>query len=223
MRQNPPNQLVAAIYDDGRAVTLSEQARDNLRHTSRLHGRIDDWVSDTYFVMGQVERLQRGEIPSPLAGRLDLERQGVFGFSFGGATAAVVCLEDARCDAGANLDGSLWGDKIEQEPLEKPFLFFDSAESAGKNDRVFRRALGPAYTARIAASTHASFSDICGWSPAAPLSGLCGRIDPRRMGGILNAYLLAFFDEYLRGEPSALLDGPAEAFPEVEFRARNDK
>lgn len=220
---NHPYESLAAIYDDGRAATLSEQARDNLRHTSRLHGRIDDWVNDTLFVMGQAELLQSGEIPSPLAGRLDLERQGVFGFSFGGATAAVVCLADPRCEAGANLDGSLWGDRITQEPLEKPFLFFDSAESAGKNDDVFRMALGPVYNARIAASKHVNFSDICGWSPVSSLSGLCGRIEPRRMGGILNAYLLAFFDEYLRGEASALLDGPAKAFPEVDLHARNYK
>ena len=35
---------------------------------------------------------------------------------------------------------------------------------------------------------------------------------------ITRAYVLAFFDEHLRGEPRSLLDGPSARYPEVGFR-----
>ena len=37
----------------------------------------------------------------------------------------------------------------------------------------------------------------------------------------LNAYLLAFFDTYLKGERSPLLDGPSADYPDVRFQSRN--
>jgi hypothetical protein len=37
-----------------------------------------------------------------------------------------------------------------------------------------------------------------------------------RVAQIVLAYLLSFFNEYLRGEDDHLLDGPSPAYPEVE-------
>jgi hypothetical protein len=44
-----------------------------------------------------------------------------------------------------------------------------------------------------------------------------GQIDPRRAHEIINAYTLAFFDQYLRGKPSPLLAAPSPSFPEATF------
>ena len=41
--------------------------------------------------------------------------------SFGGAATAEFCLDDARCVAGINFDGSLSGD-VERVGLKKPFM-----------------------------------------------------------------------------------------------------
>lgn len=34
------------------------------------------------------------------------------------------------------------------------------------------------------------------------------------------AYSVAFFDKYLKGQPSPLLDGPSKQYPEVVFESR---
>jgi hypothetical protein len=38
---------------------------------------------------------------------------------------------------------------------------------------------------------------------------------------IINSYMLAFFDEYLKGERSPLLDGSSPNYPEVTIEIRN--
>jgi hypothetical protein len=50
--------------------------------------------------------------------------------------------------------------------------------------------------------------------------GIIGPINVRQAHRIVNAYLLAFFDRYLKGRTAALLDGPAERYPEVLFETR---
>jgi hypothetical protein len=42
----------------------------------------------------------------------------------------------------------------------------------------------------------------------------------RRGHEIIAAYTLAFFDRYLEGRKSALLDGPSPEYPEVTFRKK---
>ncbi|MEI0739748.1 hypothetical protein VQ056_29130 [Paenibacillus sp. JTLBN-2024] len=43
------------------------------------------------------------------SGRLDLNKVGMFGHSFGGATAAQMLLADGRVKAALNMDGTLYG------------------------------------------------------------------------------------------------------------------
>ena len=46
---------------------------------------------------------------------------------------------------------------------------------------------------------------------------LLGSINPARALGITQAYVEAFFGQYLKGEKSALLNGPSPEYPEVSF------
>jgi hypothetical protein len=48
-----------------------------------------------------------------------------------------------------------------------------------------------------------------------------GRVDGNEIEHVMNAYTLAFFQEYLQGKPQPLLDGPPPAaeFPDVVFTA----
>jgi hypothetical protein len=52
-------------------------------------------------------------------------------------------------------------------------------------------------------------------SPLAPLLGLKGSIDGERALKIVRTMSVAFFDEYLRGQPQLLLQNPTAAFPEL--------
>ena len=71
--------------------------------------------------LGQVKKSLEQGYPVRLAGKLDLDRMGIFGFSFGGTSALHCCAVDPSFYAGANEDGMYLGDK---DPLG-PFLFFD--------------------------------------------------------------------------------------------------
>jgi dienelactone hydrolase len=61
-----------------------------------------DETRDLQFVMDELERLNAKD--RVFAGRLDLNRIGVFGWSQGGAEAAELCNTDRRCKAGVALN-----------------------------------------------------------------------------------------------------------------------
>ncbi|MEK6322549.1 MAG: hypothetical protein AABN33_12810 [Acidobacteriota bacterium] len=102
------------------------------------------WTADTRFVLNELERMNAGKRKSMFAGKLDLKRIGVFGMSFGGATAGQVCAVDQRCKAGINLDGMQSGDLIDH-PMERPFMFMQSEAARNINRLFFERANNAAY------------------------------------------------------------------------------
>jgi hypothetical protein len=67
---------------------------------------------------------------------------------------------------------------------------------------------------------HVDMNDVPLLSPLASRLGVSGPIGGQRAHNIVNAYSVAFFDRHLKGQPAALLDGPAEQFPEVLFETR---
>jgi len=51
--------------------------------------------------------------------------------------------------------------------------------------------------------------------PEAPQVGV--GLAPARAVTIIRTYLRAFFDQWLRGRPNDLLDGPWDRYPEVKY------
>src|SRR5260370_6706841 len=58
------------------------------------------WTSDTKFVVSQLERLNAADPSGKFTGRLDMQRLGMFGHSFGGATALQLGHNDIRDKTG---------------------------------------------------------------------------------------------------------------------------
>ncbi len=85
---------------------------------------------------------------------------------------------------------------------------------------VYERLPGDGYYVQVPGIFHADLTDVPLWSPAASRLGLSGPIGVQRAHRIINAYSLAFFDRHLKGRSVALLDGPAEQYPEVRFETR---
>lgn len=179
------------------------------------------WTADTRFVIDELEKAADVSALRRFAGHLDLTRIGVFGMSFGGATAADVCFLDSRCRAGVNMDGVQFGATTTLDSAMKvPFMYMTSEPFKLLADPVFRRSQAPAWLLSTAGSAHVSYTDLVLFSPLLHMGGITGRIDGGRMEQIMNAYLLAFFDQTLRGKPSPLLQGPSPAYPEVTLQVR---
>ncbi|HEX8941687.1 MAG TPA: hypothetical protein VF785_01040 [Gemmatimonadaceae bacterium] len=192
------------------------------------------WIDDSRFVLDQVEALNRA--PGPFRGRLDLDRIGMLGWSFGGAAAIEMLRTDPRVKAAVNHDGRLFGGAM-SEPVGRPFMLIhhgvdDAAAAPEANRPVIReqaalikgydstaraRATADWYDVTIARTNHGHFSDLplflAQFKDTTLLAG-------RRGHEIISAYTLAFFDRYLRGKASSLLAAPSPLFPEATFHRR---
>jgi predicted dienelactone hydrolase len=204
------------------AATAAEPARarraalrEILAETPAIEASLRRWAADTSFVLDQLPALNATE--GAFLGRLDLERIGLWGMSFGGATSFRVCLTDARCQAAANLDGFQFGLATLDAGLGVPALMMYSEPNAGMNQPMLDLATGPVYELTVAGSTHYNFMDFTLASPLFRWLGFVGEVDGARMSALTTDYVRAFFDQTLRGRLSPLLTGPAEAYPEVSF------
>jgi hypothetical protein len=188
------------------------------------------WIADASFTLDKIAELDR--TPGQLFhGRLDLSRIGMFGWSFGGATSLQMSRNDPRVKAVVNQDGQLFGD-VRDEGTSRPFMlmhhdgghapFRPEHASIMKELRAMVRAwyrslvdrsTGDWYEITIARTRHRHFSDLVLFGPRNPAD-----LDPHRAHEIITAYTLAFFDKYLGGKDSHLLDLPSSPYPEVTFR-----
>ena len=188
------------------------------------------WKADARFVLDRLEALNREA--GPLQGKMDLTRVGAFGWSFGGALSVQLSKDDPRVVAAVDHDGQLFDD-VRQAGTSRPVLLVhhgvDDAALYPEKDRPLVRQLmdevatwdstarvastSDWYSLVIAGTDHGNFSDL-----ALFLRQPEGRTDPGRAHEIINAYTLAFFDQYLRGKESALLAQEASAYPEATLR-----
>jgi hypothetical protein len=189
------------------------------------------WVADTEFALLQLEKLN-GDPSSRFYQRLGMQKIGFFGHSFGGAAALAICQQgEARCAAGADLDGTPLSSSL-QAGLHVPFLFFseDYGQACERDancaleQTAYQQAGGPAYFITLAGSRHFNFSDRP-VRASAPMQlilramGASGAIDPARGLEVTDAYLAAFFGQYLQGVDSPLLSG-GQGYPEAELSRR---
>jgi dienelactone hydrolase len=122
-----PYRSGVVVFPDGRVVLRSPAANtDDLaapgaqeRFVTKI---LPMWSGDAQFVADQLDRLNGADPSGRFKGRLDMRRLGIFGHSFGGATALQFCHDDSRCKAGIDLDGEPSGSVV-KEGLTQPFLF----------------------------------------------------------------------------------------------------
>jgi dienelactone hydrolase len=244
-------------FPDGRIVAETKFVNDTRNFIERRKSAdqgIETWIYDVSFVLDELEKLEK-DAGSIFYKRLDLANIGMFGQSYGGATAVQVCRRDSRVKAGVNLDGSLFGaDAIKS--FNKPFMFmlagntvkmFEQEPMAKDDWSKFRissleeemmvrgryllgfKKLSESvdhdfYTFVLNGAGHTSFTNAALFKEAALLLrslmrigvfGFGGDIDGFRATEIVNAYLGSFFDKYLKGKPSELLDGKSKKYSEV--------
>ncbi|HEY7104427.1 MAG TPA: hypothetical protein VH573_22545 [Mycobacteriales bacterium] len=247
---NHTYETAVTVFADGRVVPLNPAAvAGALGPQTGAHEKVfaeraavcDYKALDLAMVADRLEALPR------LAGRLDLDRLGALGHSFGGNAVLQWCRSDGRCLAAANLDGALWTD-VGRTGLDRPVLQVlaehrefavtgEQAVAAGAAPdvgwfeaekeitfggwRTVQEHGRPGYTVRVDGATHLSFMDVP-FLPAAAASPATAMlaattIRPERMWRLTSELLLAFFGRHLGGAPAPLLDGPSANDPEVRF------
>ena len=190
------------------------------------------WTLDIALVLDRLERLNASDSSGTFTGRLDLTRVGVFGHSFGGATAAQFCHDDPRCTAGIDVDGQPLGSVV-QAGIRRPFMFLLSDHS-GSSDPVTRQieANIQAIYDRLPANSrlrvairggfHFTFSDDGALLKSGVVRWLLGRfgklgIDGRRQLALTRYCIRRFFDAYLKGTPGARPDLVSPLYPEIQI------
>ena len=212
-----------SVFPDGTLV----YGQGSANTTQEAVAVVEDRLLDMQFVLHELESLNAND--PRLAGRLDLDKIGAFGWSIGGATAAQLCLRDPRCKAGVGFDGAFQETNLLTQTLTVPYLFFcedDTLQSEGppNSDRwtTFSHMVTNAYWVKLVSTDHGNFGDYNLIVDSATLTAIWGTpvsgrfLPPARVSQIVRAYVLSFFNKFLQGEDDHLLDGPSPAYPEVE-------
>jgi dienelactone hydrolase len=236
MGVNHTYETAVTVFADGRVVPMSPAAVAGLlggfqagpyqEQCAQRAAVCDYKAADLASVADQLEQLA-SDAAGPLGGRLDLNRLGGFGHSFGGNAALQWCRNDRRCRAAANLDGALWTEvgrvgldrPVLQVLAEHPQLALSGAEAvkagmvtdAAAYDtekaitfggwRTVQQQGRPGYSVQVKGAGHLSFLDV-GLLPSqgeGPVKAMLAAtsIEPRRMWRITCDLLLAFFATHL--------------------------
>lgn len=186
---------------------------------------LDTRARDVTFVTDRLFAAE-DDIPEVIRGQLDANRLGMFGHSFGGATAGAVLNRDNRFKAGAALavpfDSPVFpGVDIEKIQVPVFMLLAKEDNMIFEAGNIYIRknwedAVVPAWKAEVTDAGHMSMTDICRITP--DFHAGCGDGDRMRRGeqpftyidqhltfDLTASYLVAFFTAILDQDASARL------------------
>lgn len=197
-------------------------------------------TADVRFVVDTLLDAANTDVPEGLRGKLDGDRVGVYGHSFGAVTTGMVVQDDPRPKAGFAIASPMENPLIEGvliADIDKPVGFLLATEDNSITElgnlfirRNFDDASVPVWKGEVADAGHWSFSDICGvheqFMPG------CGS-DTRQTNGepfdyisvatgiaVAQAYVTAFFSAHLLADSNAdrYLSEPTELPIVIERR-----
>jgi predicted dienelactone hydrolase len=204
---------------------------------------IEVWVGDAIFVLDQLTRMNDADVL--LANHLDLAKVGVFGHSFGGASAAQAAYQDDRFLAVANLDGTMSG-AVAENGITQPFMMLQTQDEISGVEPTDEQlaALGltreeylatsevnivqrlsessdAGYIVTLRQAAHNTYAtDFLIFAPFFP-----ERINEEMIGALnaeqalitINDYLGAFFAKHIKGEDERQLSSLYTKYPEIIF------
>ncbi|KAJ9609538.1 hypothetical protein H2200_005865 [Cladophialophora chaetospira] len=183
-------------------------------------------VADVHFVFNALSNktlTANAKIP-----QLKTKRVGMFGHSFGGATAGGVMLVEPRVVGGLNMDGSMWGPAL-NKTQKNPFTIIANRYHNQSDDATWAafwpQLKGMKLQLQVNGTEHGSFVDYpilansIGINSAVlpAIEPFIGDIEGLRMLKILRTYIGGFFQEVLESKKVKILQGPSTQFPEVTF------
>lgn len=166
-----------------------------------------------------------------------MDKIGVMGHSFGGATAFNVLNTNPRVKAAVNMDGSLYELDINRL-VDKPALFLKADKFTEMKEQQRKGLITDTKMSSIIAqelaimekvkqhggsiiqlegAKHYNFTDLQLYSNLLQYAGITGTIDGYRGASVVNHYVLDFFNKNLKGTGGALMNGATSEYPEVTF------
>ena len=210
-----------SIFPDGRVFLYDEDRvfpTDEPRHV-QANDLLHVWAADIGFLLDQMALWQTEE--GLFNGRLDSQNVGIFGHSTGGGATIEFCLQDSRCRAGVGLDSWVLpvSKNLLTNGLSQPFMFISTPHWLGPENQalgqtIFNNLTNDGYNLTLADTGHYDFTDFVLLTPLTPQLGLSGTINSQYSLMIQNEYIVAFFDQYLRGAERAVLTRPSP-YPEL--------
>lgn len=215
------------VFPDGRVILYEESRVFPSGDSNYIEANplIQVWAADIAFLLDEMGRwtTTEGEM---FHGRLDPQNAGVFGHSTGGGTAVEFCLRDGRCQAGIGLDSWVLPvtEALLTPGLDQPFMFISTpgwlgSENKARGLAIYNRLSNGGYNLSLENTGHYDFSDLALLSPITPQLGLSGTINSYDSLAIQNEYIVAFFDQYLRGMEREVLERPSP-YPELTIEKR---
>ena len=191
----PPVCRLGVIFPDGRLVQFDPRLLPPWPRAVRpgddpafAEGVLPYLVRDATFALDQLETVDRADPREILAGRLDLDRRGMFGVSLGGMIAAEACRIDPQFQAGLSMDVFM-PDDVVAAGLEQPMMWLSRPKDAMRVEgwdeaqiddihasmrSVFEGLPGDGYITLVPDMFHIDFSDGRLLSPQIEARGLCG-------------------------------------------------
>ena len=188
------------IFSDGSEADY--RSMDQLNRTGQAFWdfrlpQLKTRTKDLKFVLDEVERLQEGG--DPFWSNVSTQDVGVFGHSFGGATAIVLASEDDRIGRVMALDG--WMVPVPPEVIEagltQPFYYlgqsaWDDPINYKKLDKIIRNSR-EARKHLVPGTKHYDFCDAPQFSNLAKRFGLSGDLSREALRALLNDAVRSFF------------------------------
>ncbi|MFE3576371.1 alpha/beta hydrolase family protein [Lysinibacillus sp. NPDC059133] len=214
---------VVSIFSDGRVANYVPQDSDSVTYWNEAN---EVWVEDAKFVLDQVEKLAKADPDHRFTGRMDMQNIGMFGHSFGGATATQMVMRDSRIKAAINMDGFPYGKRpVSAGELKKPFMVMTADEGTGTEDfgGLIEATLSKDkdvaqhknYWLQIKNMTHMGFSDFYSFLP---LYEKMEGVNIRSAHHFINDYSLDFFDHHLKQQLFKLLEQTIGEHPEFTLQ-----
>ena len=187
----------------GGLANATDEERDKYWRTS-----FEQLSADQRFAIDQLESLDKHDPAGRFTARLDLKHIGMMGHSQG--FVSETCGVDDRIKACLNLEG-VPNLTERRNGLPQPFMTMRDGDDSPRMTTIYENLRDVGYDILIHGAGHNSYLD----DPIA--SSYKYSLKPDRARQIIDAYMLAFFDTYLKRKRSALLEGASSAFPEVTF------
>lgn len=181
------------------------------------------WCDDTTFVLNELKNFNNNR-GNDFYNKLDLDKVGLIGFSFGGAKSFQYASQNENIKCAVNLDGANFF-LNKNSKFNKPLLMMLSDNKFIKDfEIIFNKNENDTFKVKVDGATHNNYHDASVFFKDRKEDFALGTVDGNRMLQITNKSTLAFFDKYLKGSPfQAFTKNPLEflkSYPEAKVEVK---